>query len=460
MSTFSGINLASRALSAANKAVDVTGQNIANANTDGYSRQRVEQTELSTVSDGLFAGRNNVGQGVDVTSISRATDAFVDARQRGDHSTAAYADQTAGVYGDVDHLLNEPADDGLTEQLNSFWGSWKDLANDSSDAAAQAEVFHSGQTVASTVNTLDTRLATQWSNLHDSASTLTDQVNTTTAKIAQLNLSIAKASNTGQNANELLDQRDGFVLKLADLTGATTTARADGTVDVSIGGSTVVHGSDSVRIQVSGTPTTLRGVSSSSQVTLSLVGSGSPVRLNTGKLGGVLDGLNTVLPGVAQQFDATAQSVATAVNGLYNKTSPHVASGDFFGTSDGSGVVTAQNLAVAVPNAAAIAGSTTGTKDGRTAAALGALSESTSGPNSVWRNQVTDIAQKVATANTTSSVASTTALNSDASRESVSGVNIDEEMVNLVTYQHAYSSAAKVFTAMDDMLGTLINMVR
>lgn len=458
MSTFSGINLASRALSAATKAVDVTGQNIANANTDGYSRQRVEQTEMDTVSDGLFAGRTRVGQGVEVTSISRATDAFVDARQRGDHSTAGYADQTAGVYADVDHLLNEPADDGLTEQLNSFWGAWKDLANDSSDAAAKAEVFHTGQTVASTVNTLNTRLSTQWSNLHDSAVTLTDQVNTTTAKIAQLNLSIAKASNTGQNANELLDQRDGFVLKLADLTGATTTARPDGTVDVSIGGSTVVHGSDSVRLQVSGNPSTLRGVSSSSQVTLSLEGSGTPVRLNTGKLGGVVDGLNDVLPGVAQQFDATAGSIASTVNGVYNPSA--TPGGNFFGTSDGSTTVSAQNLAVAVTSSTAIAGSTAGTKDGKTAAALGALSESTTGPNSVWRRQVTDIAQKVATSNTTSSVATTTALNSDSARESVSGVNIDEEMVNLVTYQHAYSSAAKVFSAMDDMLGTLINMVR
>ena len=101
MSTFSGINLASRALTAANKSVTLTGQNIANVNTEGYSRQRVEQVAMDSVSSGVFSGRNNPGNGVEVTSISRATDAFVDARQRGDHSSAAYATQVDATLNDA-----------------------------------------------------------------------------------------------------------------------------------------------------------------------------------------------------------------------------------------------------------------------------------------------------------------------------------------------------------------------
>lgn len=454
MSTFSGINLASRALTAANKGVTLTGQNIANVNTEGYSRQRAEQVAMDSVSSGVFAGRNNPGNGVEVTDISRATDGFVDARQRGDHSASAYSTQVEATYSDAEDLLNEPSAEGLTKQLQGFWGAWKDLANDTGDTAAQAQVLNNGQAVATTLNTLDSRLSQQWSNLKDNANTLASSVNDTAAKVADLNLAIRKAQANGQNANELMDQRDQNILKLSDLVDVSTSRNSDGTYDVSVGGSTLVHGTDTVKVKVSDTPTNLRSAMAGQKVTLVLdqPGNQATVGIVSGKLAAHLDSLNTLLPDVARQFDAVADKIATSVNGIYS-----AGGAPFFGPTPGPS--TAATLAVVPTDPTQVKGSTAG-KNADMASALGKLSESTTGPDSLWRAKVTDIGNKSAAATTKAGIAQTTAQNSDGARESVSGVNIDEEMVNLVTYQHAYSSAAKVFTAMDEMIQTVLNMVR
>lgn len=251
-----------------------------------------------------------------------------------------------------------------------------------------------------------------------------------------------------------MDQRDQNILKLSDLVDVSTSRNSDGTYDVSVGGSTLVHGTDTVKVKVSETPTNLRGAMAGGKVTLVLdqPGNQAPVGIVSGKLAGHLDSLNTLLPGVARQFDAVADKIATSVNGIYS-----AGGAPFFGPTPGP--ATAATLAVVPTDATAVKGSTAG-KNADMASALGKLSESTSGPDSLWRAKVTDIGNKSAAATTKAGIAQTTAVNSDGARESVSGVNIDEEMVNLVTYQHAYSSAAKVFTAMDEMIQTVLNMVR
>ncbi|NAZ83881.1 flagellar hook-associated protein FlgK [Kineococcus sp. R8] len=471
MSTFSGINLASRGLSAAQRGMEVTGQNIANANTPGYTRQRLDQTEATAATDGLWSSRKDVpGDGVEITGITRIADAFVDARKRQDAATAAEQRTASAVLTQVDTGLGEPGKGSLTQRLTDLYKSWGDLGTASGEDAAgpaRTTVMARSAAVSDTLKSLDTSLQQQWGNLRDNTSILADDINGTAAHVAELNLAVRKAVNAGTSPNELMDQRDVYVNHLTDLTGARVTPGKDGTVDVYLGNAVLVSGVHAEKVTVAasaGTPATsveprylsLDQVKGDGGKVFLKVGT-LAVAPDSGTLKATLDAVNTALPTIAKQYDAAAASIAKSVNDIYNPDLPHDPAKDFYRVP-----ATAASLTTVPTKGTDLAGrdSAPGTVDRSVAKALGQLPETAASPSRVWRDTVTSIASTAQAAESRAVLAGQVALKSDAAREAVSGVNMDEEMTNLVTFQHAYSASARVLSAINESLDTLINLVR
>ncbi|MCI2240634.1 flagellar hook-associated protein FlgK [Paenibacillus sp. TRM 82003] len=446
MSTFSGINQASRALGAAQRGMDVTGQNIANANTPGYSRQRVEQTAGVLNETGSWARANVPGDGVQVTGITRVADALATATARQDSATAAEQKAASQVWAGIETALADTGTSGLSKGLTDLSSAWNDLARAGEDglAAARSLVVSRTEAVVSTINGMDDQLQAQYTGLTGQAQSVAADVNRAAESVAKLNDAIRSTLAAGGSANELLDQREQHLSVLADATGARTVQRDGGVVDVYVGNAALVSGDKATAL-------TIRvpdGASIGAELTVTVGGMAATPAAGT--LKGLLDGANTTLVDQKEALDEFATAFATGVNTAVKTVTGNE---DLLVTAGEGGA--ARNLSLA-DGAADFEDSTADTVDRAAAkAAVNGLRDVTT----AWRKEVTGIATSAQSAENRAALAEQVSLKSDAAREAVSGVNLDEEMTNLVAYQHAYSAAARVLSVIDEALSTLINTV-
>ena len=169
MSGFSSLNVGAQALFAAQRALDVTGQNVSNANTEGYSRQRVQQTARgASVVPAMFS-RSDAHHGRRGHPRARSgsgTGSWSPARTR---STPPYAGLGAlsGTYADIEATFGEPSTTGLQSQLSSFWNAWSTVANDPGGSGPRSLLLEQADTLADTVNGFSTQLTQQWSATRD-----------------------------------------------------------------------------------------------------------------------------------------------------------------------------------------------------------------------------------------------------------------------------------------------------
>ena len=459
-STFSGISTALNALMAQRQAVNVTGQNIANANTVGYTRQRAELTAIERVGQpGEFGSRDQVGWGVQVTSVERLNDAFVDARQRDARSSAAYADSKASALGQVESILGEPSDSGLSSQLDAFWTSWQAVSTAPDNVAARQGVLSKATTLATTLQQGRGSVERAFTDERTRLGTLVDQVNTAADGVAALNDRIRTSKVNGNPANELADQRDQLVLRLSELTGAKVFANADGSVNVTVGGSSIVTGISAAHLSVSGGTT----VDTLDTEPLRLTWpTGSTATIPGGSVAGSADALTSVYSGAVKGYDAVAASLIESVNALHTTAQDldGLAGGAFFTVPTSPGQE-AKGISVAIsdPRRVAAAVSTgTATLDGSVADDIAQL-RTTGTADAAWGRLVADTGVRSRQAQDRSTVQTAIATQADSARDSASGVSIDEEMTNMLMYQRAYEGAARVMTAVDEMLDTLVNRV-
>ncbi|MFL6099040.1 MAG: flagellar hook-associated protein FlgK [Actinomycetales bacterium] len=456
-STFSGLSTALNALMAQRQALDVAGQNIANVNTPGYTRQRAElEPVVAAGRGGLYAVAQEPGWGVMVTDVSRLADALVDARQRGAHASQANLNDVSTTYTAIEQLMNEPSTTGLSSQLTAFWAAWHDVANNPGDVSTRAALLAKAQTVTGTLNSSAQQLTSYWSTQRDQAVALVNDVNTTAQSVAQLNQQITNAKLSGGQANELSDQRDQLVLHLSELTGATSRANSDGSVDVMVGGSPLVHGPHAERLILGGA--TAVDQTSSTPVSFSWAG-GGVASVSGGRLAASLQALNTTIPGVLASYDSVATTLASTVNAAHDtgQDLDGNPATDFFTST---GTVTAATISVAITDPRKVASavpSGTANLDGSLADRIAQLATSTTGADKVWSTAVSSVGVDSNRAATQATTAASVVKNADADRDSASGVSLDEELTGMLTYQRAYEGASRLLTALDQNLDTLIN---
>jgi flagellar hook-associated protein 1 len=455
-STFSGITTALNALMAHRQSIDVAGQNVANANTVGYTRQRADLTAVSaTGHGGLFTKIDAPGWGVEVTSVTRIVDGFVDSRQRDAHAANAFAGAVQGAWTGIEQIVNEPSTTGISAQLSDFWASWHDVVNHPDDEATRSQLLSQANTLVDTITTSRSAVDAQFTSARDQLKAVAQEINGTARSVAELNDRIRTAQATGSQVNEMADQRDQLVLHLSRLTGATARANDDGTVDVLLGGSMLVSGVRSTGVQVAGAnnvdnvPPSLEG-----PVRLQFTDGRSAI-VTSGQAGGLLNAMNAAYPSAAAGLDKVAQTLAKNVNDLHRtgKGLDDAVSRDFFTATN------ARDLKVVItdPRDVAAASSGGGSFDASLADKIAQLADKSDGADVTWRAYVAQVGVDAQAATRRVTLQESVTRQADSARDSVSGVSVDEEMANLLMFQRAYEGAARVMTTVDQTLDTLIN---
>ncbi len=464
MSTFSALNTASTALWAAQRGLDVTGQNIANVNTEGYSRQRVElQAMGGTAVPAIHSVDRQVGSGVDADRVIRIRDTFLERRAQTESARAAALTVDSEALSTVETALREPGETGIRSMLADVWDAFGALANDSTEAGARADVLEKLDVLADGLRTTRAMLDQQWTQTHGSLQALVTEVNATASSVAELNTAIRAASLAGLPTNELADRRDFLVQDLARKAGATSADGDDGMVDVAVGGTTLVSGGSALRLQLTGVHDLDEVVGTAAPRVVTAPG-GTMVALG-GTAGGQVGVLTTTLPRYRDALDTLARDLVSDLNAV--QTTGYDAGGEL-GTNlmdDGAGnpaAVTASTITLRITDPAKLAADATvpaGTRvaDGRNADRFSRLGLDPAGVDAGYRALVVSLGVESSVAARDLQVQTVISTQVDAARESVSGVNLDEEMTTMMSFQHTYSAAARMVTAIDEALDTLIN---
>lgn len=455
-SSFAGLNIALSALYAQKRGLDVTGQNIANANTDGYTRQRVQMRAMGAAPVGaLYAVENGSSGGVEVSSVNRLQDDLLASRARTEHAQDSYLTGVKATYAQVEQVLPEPSDTGLQEQLGQLWNTFHDLANNPGDLATRSTVLQQAQVVAGDLNAAHTALGAIWSTARQTLDSRLTEVNTTADTVAQLNQAIRSAQNAGVPSNNLVDQRDSAVLRLSELTGSTAISRSDGTVDVYLSGSALVGGSLARHLQSTGASQIEN--EGASPVTIQWTDTLATATVGGGEVAADMQSLSQILPGQSASLDQVATTLMTVVN------TQHAAGFDLNGTA-GTPMFTgtgAMDIAVAItdPHLVAASGtaSATGNLDGGNATALALLGNAAGSPDGTYRQMIANLGVAAQSAARRVDIQDGVKQQVDDALTAQSGVNLDEEMTNMLTYQRAFEAASRVMNVVDSTLDTLIN---
>ncbi|AKG03892.1 hypothetical protein AAV35_003230 [Salimicrobium jeotgali] len=220
MSTFHGLEVAKRGLFTQQSALYTTGHNISNANTDGYSRQRINMEQTGAFPSGSrnrleIAGQ--MGSGVQAGSVQRVREAFLDEQFRSEAKKLGYYDALENGLGKMEDVMNEPTDQGLAKTMDRFWQSLQDLAVNPEDAGARAVVKERGKAVAETFNYLSNSIQTLQRDAKREADITVKNANSILQQIDQLNRQIGNVEPHGQLPNDLYDQRDRLIDDLSEI---------------------------------------------------------------------------------------------------------------------------------------------------------------------------------------------------------------------------------------------------
>ena len=456
--TFFGIDIGRTGLAASQIGQDVTGNNIANAGTAGYS---VESAQQNALDFNTPANRNPIapvqlGSGAVVSQVLRARDQFLDAQFRSASSAANLQSSQSSALTQVDAVFGEPSTTGLNAALGAFFSSFQDLANNPENLGVRAATVEKGDGLARVFQGIQQNLGAVNTSLANQAKTDVQSLNDYGTQVAALNVNIRQASASGQPPNALLDQRDVLLDKISALANAAINTNLDGTVSVAIGSTSLVVGTDAYSVTQSGL--TARG------------------DLQSGDLAGVTTAQSEVA-GYQGQLNTLAASVVSQVNAVHSTgvgLDGTTTGLDFFSATTGSEASTIavnSTLQAHPEDVAAAAGTTPLTSpaspgDGSNAALLAGLGEQTvtapgdplqnTSITNYYQQTVSDAGGKAASAKTAteSTSASLTQLNQQ--RDSVTGVVTDTEMVNMMKYQRAYQASAQYIQIADGMIGTLI----
>jgi len=486
-STFHGLEVSKRGLFAQQAALNTTSHNVANANTEGYSRQRINMVTTNGLPYvGLQAGTEPgiLGTGVRAENIQRLRDEFLDLQYRNESKRQGYWEARANTLERLEGILNEPSETGLQKVMDQMWQAWQDLAKDPSDTSARAVVRERSKAVADTFNSLYTQLQQVRTDLNNEVNIKAMEIHSIGQQIAALNDQIANLVPHGYTPNDLYDKRDVLLDQLSRLVSIQVTSAADGTINVTVEGQNFVTGRTAQAVAV-----TQDAATGLYTVTLG----GAALVPTTGYMAGILESRDQMLPNLMKRLDLLAINLAKEINDVHRagRSLTDIKNGTvqdlpFF--VDANAVAAdpatktyptgAANMAInpaifqSLDAIAAAMPEANGTPVGNNEAALAIaaikfktlpagtnptdLPESSTLDN-YYRYTISQLGIDAQEATRNLTNAELLVGTVDNQRQSVSGVSIDEEMADLVKFQHAYSASARVMTTMDEVLDKIIN---
>ncbi len=462
MSSIYGILQAGKsAVLAQQKGIEVTGQNIANVNTPGYARRRLNLTQGIAVS----TSAGPVGTGVIAKGVERIYDRFLGTQINQEEQELGRWEARRNALDMAEIRLNEAGGEGVSEALGEFWNAWQDLANDPSGYVQRVSLLGKGEDLANKLQSVYDALSPVPSPWDDQVEDAVSQINLLASKIADLNQKIVQVETSGHNANEQRDARDLALKELSELIDINTFEQENGSINVKLGdGKSLVDGAHLREL------TTMYNAAGQKD----LAWSDSPAAsishgISSGALKGLFETRDEIVPGYMSRLETLAGTLKAQINALHSdgfglKGSTGV---DFFTGSLSGGNFKVNSVIVSDTDKIAAAQTSEGLPgDNRMALAIADLQSASldigdenTTFSDYYHSLVSRVGADVGYAETRVQNQSEVLSYLDSYRESVSGVSLDEEMINLIQYQRSYESAAKLISVVDEMLTTLMNAI-
>lgn len=454
---FSAFEIGRRALNANQLGIEVTGQNIANVNTPGYSRRRVELVESAYQSIHGFP----IGTGVSIAGVHSFRDMFIQSRIQTETGIAGRLTAERDALAPVETALQGSASGGLQSSINAFFGAFRDLEANPNSLPLRALAGQRGAALANAFQNTRQRLDDIRGTTDAQLRSTVDQANDLSQQIASLNDKIRSIEAAGAEASNFRDQRDVAVNKLAELTGARTTQNGDGTYTLTIAdGRPLVVAGTAYDLEINDTPPL--GLA---EISLD----GEPAVFAEGAIAGLKNAITEVTKQI-DDLDSLAASVVERVNTL------HTSGTDLDGNAgvnffNDTPAVTAANISVnaAILGDPRLVVASPVTQPGQTGTVAGEIANlltdqsSTAGTrtgsfSSIFSSMISDAGERIASVDNALQTQAAILAQATAQRDSISGVSLDEEAINLLQYQKAFEAASRFIRIADEMTQTILSL--
>ncbi|HOJ78127.1 MAG TPA: flagellar hook-associated protein FlgK [Bacillota bacterium] len=468
-STFGSLETGLRALRTNQLALQVTGHNISNADTPGYSRQVpvINPTPPFTYPAlNRHAGPGQIGTGVEVSSIMRMREAFLDYQIQNETSSKGQWEARQYILEHLEVIFNEPSDSGISARLTQFWDSLHELAFRPDDSSVRAALREDAIVFTDTLRHTYSQLTDLQADIDKSVINLVDKVNTLAQQIADYNVIICKVIGANQDPNDLLDQRERLVEELSQLVKVNVTNDAFGRYNISVGGGILVAG-DSISPLM-----TERNLDNGRMVDVIWQVTGKEVNLTGGKIKGFLEMRDEELSYYIDSLNTLAATLITRFNevhaegfGLKDSTSVPFFKGYNAETIDISTEIAmaldtiAASIDVAIPPEFPHGAPGNGDNALRLTKIISQellFGNGTMTLSQFYNGIIAKLGIDAEKANSTLKNQESLVNYLHDRQESIAGVSIDEEMTNLIKYQNAYNASSRYITTIDEILDTLI----
>jgi len=454
MSLINLLAIARSALMMSQRAMDITGNNVANASTPGYSRQ-----QLVLIPGGAVAtAEGSLGGGVTDAGVLRIRDTFLDAAYWRSAGSFGQSGTSFDVLSQLENVLHEPSDTGIISAMDNMFHAFSDLANDPSSANSRTLLRSAAQQLINQLHDVSSQIGQISQDTYGRMGAQVTQVNQLTSQIASLNAQIVASSGPEGPSPDLQDRRDQLIDQLSGLVGVQVVNRPDGTVGVIAGTTSLVDGSNSTALAVQPV---------GSGFGIGLASGGGLIDPRSGSLKALSDLSTQSLPALAAGLDQFAGALVGEINRVHvNGFTLTGATGiNFFDPTKTTAATISLSSDVLASTDNIAAAATNAPGDGGQALIM-AQCESASlatlgGQNmrNFYSGIATSLGVQVQSASQDQSTDQTMMDQADSQRQSVSGVSIDDEMVTLIGQQQAYTAAARLVTVADQMMQDLVTMM-
>lgn len=467
MSINSLFEISQRSLRALNAKMDATGQNVANSDSEGYSRRRVTLEAGNSVTSGRYTSpvqNQTPGSGPSVASYERARSRILDQSAAEAQTGQSGAREEARILSTLEGTLATDTDRSLTSSLESFFDGFNDLANNPEAEGAREAVIGQGKALTGEFNRLDREIGSLAADTASALSDSIDEANTLIEEVARLNGTVREAQAGGTPDLAAKDRRDTLVKELSGLVPVETQENEDGEYTLSVDGMTVVQGEDATLLEANDLQKQAKNRKQPPDDTASVTFGKTGVALkpgdeDAGEIGAQVRALNQTLPELQGQLDALAEDVVTKVNGIHSTAHDlnDNTGGNFFDASD----KTAGGIQLALNDPADVAtfgddgsgnprrGDVTPARD------IAGLSEDLT-PKSI--SLAADVGGKVQQAEAREEAKAATADHLESMAEGVSGVSTDEEMSSLIEQQQQFAASARVLRTAREVTSALLSI--
>jgi flagellar hook-associated protein 1 FlgK len=441
-----------QSLGAATGALQATNNNIANANTPGYTRQVAILQEATPTNDGSLS----MGNGVVLEGFQSVRDELVQMRIQQETEAQSGANAQLSSMQQIQPTFTTSAQD-IGTSMSAMFTSISSLSTNPNSPAAGQAVLTAGQNLVTAFNAASSTLTSQQAGLNSQVTQDVSQINQLTQQIAALNPKISELTSTGQNGGTLQDQQNQLVLSLSALTNVAITQTPNGITVTTGNGTPLVMGSQGFALH------TANGSDGMTQV-LDQNGTNITAPLTSGDLGGTIQMRDQTIPGLLGQLDTLANQFGSAMNAAQAKGFDQSGkAGQNLFTVPSTIAGSAAGISMAITDPSKIAASSDGTAGSSGNLANLSAVETTALPGgetpvSAYASLVYKVGSLTSNAAAESSATASSLLQLNDQLSSVSGVSIDQESANLITYQTAYQAAARVVSTIQSLFSITLSM--